>query len=77
MVKKAMRSIATLLHAQVPPTAAFRSMCSVLTLIEIEIEAQPAIVIVHSNTSFVLQLCRQDVCNLFPLSFSFALSFAL
>ena len=75
MVKKTMRSMATLLHTQVPSTIAFGSMRSILTLVEIEVETQPSVVIIRSNTSFVLQLGRQDVCHLFPFSLSFALSF--
>ena len=75
MVKKAVRSVATLLHTQMPSTIAFSSMCSILTFVEVEVETKPPIVIVSSNTSLVLQLSRQDVRHLFPFSFAFALSF--
>ena len=71
MVKEAVRSMATLLHTQVPSTIAFGSMCSVLALVEVKVETQPSIVIIRSNAALVLQLGRQDVRHLFPFSFSF------
>ena len=80
MVKKTVGSvggIATLplLHTEMPSAIALCSMCCFLTLVEIEVETQPSIVIIHSSTSFVLQLGRQDVGDL--LAFSFSLRLAL
>ena len=75
MVKKAVRSVAHLLHAQVPTTIALCSMCSILTLVEVEVEAQATVMIVDTNTALILQLCWEDVGCPFALAFSFGLAF--
>ena len=75
MVQEAMWSVATLLHAKVPSTAALRSVGCILALVQIEIETHATVVVIHANTSFVLELCRENVGCAFSFAFSLSTSF--
>ena len=62
----------TLLHTQVPTTAAFSTIGGVLALVQIEVETHTPIVVVHADATLVLKLSRQEIrC---PPAFPFGLS---
>ena len=75
MVQKAMWSMASLFHAEMPTTTALSSIGCFLALVQIEIETHATVVVIHANTSFVLELCRENVGCAFSFAFSLSTSF--